>query len=301
MARAPAKAAAPAVAEPGHNKPAILTADMLARDFAHLQTSLDEIAELAKNNPPVAEDDEDLEILRTFVRRCMADHKRFETVRVETKEPYLSAERCVDSHFNALKKQVADMQATAEAVAKRLLVKRENEERARLIEEARQRAEEARIAAEKAREAEALRIREEQDRLDREHEALAAAFVSPGIVPSPAEPERHPVSEGAARTQETMLRTEAIQANVVALRAQEATQVKATELVRTRTGDGMTTLAETWHFEVTNIADVDLNALREYVPLADIEKAVRRFVAVHKGTRTLAGVRIYSDRKPVMT
>src|SRR4051812_26278702 len=104
-----------AEASAGHNKPAILTPDMMAKDFGYLDAALAEIKQLVDGCPPVAEDDEDIEKLRAAVRRCAGATKRLETVRVEAKEPYLAATRVVDGHFNRLKDTVAGWQRSLEA------------------------------------------------------------------------------------------------------------------------------------------------------------------------------------------
>lgn len=305
MAKAPK--APEATAEIGHNKPAILTKDMLVRDFAHLETAKDEVEALFKACPPVAEDDEDIETLRATARRGMAEIKRIETARVSNKEPYLSAQRVNDAHFNSMREIIQGWMNVIEARAKRLLDKRAADERARREQEAREAAQAAAAAALAAREAEQRRIEMEQAKL---LEALSPAppqaeedtggfsmldtFASAPVV-APV------IDVVAARRDESIKTTEAIMASNAAMKASEAAAAKPADMVRVRSGDGITTLAETWDFEIMDAGAVDLNALREHFSIADIEKAIRRFVSLNKGDRSLQGVRIFSGTKIRMT
>jgi hypothetical protein len=285
------KPLSPSEASQGHNRPAVLTADGLARDFAYLDTALAEIEKQYESCPPVCEDTEDLEIMRSAVKRFQGGYKRMEAVRVEAKDPYLDACRITDSHFNIRKTKLEEWQTDIEGRAHRFLKKKEAEERARREEEARQAAEVARIAAENAR-------RAEQERIELEQANLAEAFAE-SACPTGGHEER----ASAARVEETTLRTVAVQKGADALKAQEAATAKPADLARTRTGTGLSTLAEVWKFEITNIDEVDLSdpVLRSCIPTADIETAIGRYVRTHKGDRPLKGIRIYSDTKPLMT
>ena len=154
-----------AEASAGHNKPAILTADMMAKDFAYISDSLSEIETKVFDCPLVVEDDADLEIIREAVKRCAGAFKRLETLRVESKEPYLAATRIVDGHFGKLKALVDGWQTDIEARAKRFLDKKAAAEKARREEEARKATEASRIAAERQRKAEEERRQAEQARI----------------------------------------------------------------------------------------------------------------------------------------
>lgn len=272
-----------AEASKGHNRPPVLTPDEIARDFAYLDTGLNEVEKKVSACPPVIEDDEDLELARTAVRLCQGAHKRLEAVRVEAKEPFLAATRIVDSHFNTRKERVAKWQSGIEARAKRYLDKKAAEERAIREEEARRAAEEARKAQEAARKAEEDRIA-----LERQAEADAEA----------AEAARY-----MARQEETRLREAALQTTATALKAKQETEAKPAELARTRTGDGLSTLAEIWCFEVIDPHAVKLDdpVLRSFIPWPEIEKAIARYTKLHKGDRPLDGVRFYQDTKVMMS
>lgn len=293
----------PAEASKGHNRPPVLTADELARDFAYIDVALSELEALVDTCPPVAEDDQDIDQIRSVVKRCQGVHKRLEVVRVESKEPFLSATRICDSHFNARKERVAKWQSGLEAIAKRLLDKRAAEERAAREEAARKAAEEARIAQEQARKAEQERIVAEQARLQQEQERLAETFAAPSIAAAAPEVEETVTSADieAARHAERTANTAALHKNTEALRAAEAAEAKPADLARVRSSDGVSTLQEIFKFEIEDLNAIDLNALREHLSLAHIETALRRYVSIHRNTRPLPGVRIYPDTKVMMT
>jgi len=285
---APTRTAAEASA--GHNKPAILTADMMAKDFAYIDDSLLEIEAKVSDCPPVCEDDADLEIIREAVKRCQGALKRLETLRVESKEPYLAATRIVDGHFGKLKERVAGWQTAIEARAKRFLDKKAAAEMARREEEARKAAAAARTASERQRQAEAERQKAEQERIASEKTTQRISV-------------EHHQREENARRQEARLREESAQAQAAAIKTQKEAEAKPADLARTRSSDGLSTLQEIWCFEVLDPHAIDLQdpVLRSFITWPDIEKAIGRYVKLHKDTRPLAGIRIYSDTKPLMT
>jgi hypothetical protein len=280
----------PAEASAGHNKPAILTADMMARDFAYLDDALYEIETKVNDCPPVVEDDADLEIIREAVKRCAGAFKRLETLRVESKEPYLAATRIVDGHFGKLKDIVSGWQSTIEARAHRYLKKKEAAEKARREEEARKAAEAARVASERQRQAEEERRQAEQQRIAAEQATRQISV-------------EHHQREENARREEARLREESAQAQAAALRTQKEAEAKPADLARTRSSDGLSTLQEFWTFEVLDPHAIDLQdpVLRSFIPWPDIEKAINRYVATHKDARPLAGVRIYPDTEVRMS
>jgi hypothetical protein len=287
----------PAEASKGHNRPAVLTPDDLARDFAYIDTALAETEALVNGCPTVIEDDEDLETARSAVKRCQGVFKRLEAVRVEAKEPYLAASRITDSHFNTRKEKVAGWQSAVERAAKRYLDKKAAEELARREEEARIAAAEAARLAEEARKAEEARIAAEQERIAREQTNVvehADADAHDGA--------HYNALESEARVTETRTRETALTATATALAAQKATDVKPADLARTRTGDGLSTLEEVWKFEISDLKAVLTDeVLLSFISTSEIEKAVARYVATHKGGRPLKGVRIYSDTKVRMS
>jgi len=290
----------PVDAVKGHNKPPVLTPDELVRDYAHIDTSLAEIKVQVDGVPTVIEDEEDLELARSAVRSCMKASKSLEATRKDAKEPYLSAERVVDSHFNKHKETVSGWQSSIEGRAHIFLKKKEAEERARREEEARIAAEEARKAQELARKAEEERIAAEQARLA--HEQMNITKGDDEADADAHDGEHYNALESEARQEETVARERALAATAEALSKAKEADAKPADLARTRTGDGLSTLEEVWKYEVIDLKQaLKDDALLSFISTNEIDKAVARYVKVHKGDRPLAGVRIYSDTKPRMT
>lgn len=52
-----------------------------------------------------------------------------------------------------------------------------------------------------------------------------------------------------------------------------------------------------WAFRITSPDAIDLNALRAFIPLEAIEKALRQHMRIHKGSRPIQGVEFFEDFK----
>lgn len=65
----------------------------------------------------------------------------------------------------------------------------------------------------------------------------------------------------------------------------------------TRTDAGTISHVTKWDFRIVDAAKLDLNALRPFIPLSDIEKAIRAHVRANRNTAPLAGVEIFADQK----
>jgi hypothetical protein len=277
-----------AEASAGHNKPAILTADMMARDFAYLDDALYEIETKVVDCPLVVEDDADLEIVREAVKRCQGAFKRLETLRVESKEPFLAATRIVDGHFGKLKDCVAGWQTAIEARAHRYLKKKEAAEKGRREEESRKAAEVLRIALERQGHAHKESLLAEQQRLASEQATQRISV-------------EHHQREENARITEARLREESAQAQATAIRTQKEAEAKPADLARTRSGDGLSTLETIFEFEIVDPSALKPEELWEFVSAQEVEKAIRRCISLHKDQRQLSGVRIFQDTRIRMT
>lgn len=139
------------------------------------------------------------------------------------------------------------------------------------------------------------RVRDENDRLAREARELqenkARALQEAKERESREAEQRRLDDEARQRAAETD------RATASRLAAENAAAAKPADLARTRLGSGMATLRQEWDFEITDFANVDLGALRAFIPKADIEKAIRRHVAINKDQVPIAGVRIFDKTK----
>ena len=183
-----------------------------------------------------------------------AAQKKAEASRSDEKEPFLMGGREVDNWFKDL-----------------LLSPLE-----RWMKELRQRSDlyiNAKIAAERKRlQDEARKAQEEADR--RLEDARRAE-----------EADRKKAAEKKLE--------QAVQAQATATQAAEAAAAPASELAQTRGDHSIATVQMRWTHEVVDWDGIDLSQLRDFISRDDIEKAIRAFVRLHKGTRPLKGVRIF--------
>lgn len=242
---------------PADNRPPLVTPEQLATDHAAVLAAVANLRTQFEQALPVVEDDDDIGALGAVVKDIRAEWQRIEATREDARRDYLDAQRIVNSFFNEQKETLSGFMAELEARQKVYLDKKADRERARQEEIARQ------AQAESDRLAEAAR--------------KAAA-------------ESKPVeAEVAAQASQ--------RAEATAVEAQELSQAKPAELARTRTPTGTATLGQDWKFEITDLAKIDLEALRPYLPRGDLEKAIRAFVKVNKGDKPLAGVRVFATTK----
>ena len=91
------------------------------------------------------------------------------------------------------------------------------------------------------------------------------------------------------------------QAENDANRAAKAVNAKVSEMSGVR-GDfgGQSSLRTVWVGDIINIDKVDLETLRPFLAVADVQKAVNAFVKVNKDTRRLRGVKIYETTDNVI-
>jgi hypothetical protein len=79
-----------------------------------------------------------------------------------------------------------------------------------------------------------------------------------------------------------------------------ARETKAADLSRTRGDYGsVTSLRETWEFEITDIKAIPLASLRPFLARDAIEKAIRGYVKAYQDGKPLKGVRVFKDAKAV--
>jgi hypothetical protein len=211
--------------------------------------------------PPTIDDDEVCAKVADLVKLISACAKVAEDKRVSRKEPFLASGRAVDGYFKTkildpLDKGKATLSARLTTFQRR---KAEDERQRREAEARRQRDEAARAAKDAAEKAAAMQTDAGLD------DALAAEEL-------------------------------AQQAEADAEAARRAAAAKPAELSRTR-GDlgAVASLRTFWSFRDLDRATLDLDALREHLPVDALEKAVRSYVKA--GGRTLRGVTIFEDAK----
>lgn len=249
----------------GHNNPPSdveILRDTLAAQNADILSRRDELLAACGRIPAITSDDIAGKV-GDHVKLMTSCMKSADTKRVATKEPYLSAGRTVDGFF----KGITDPLETAKKQVERNLTAYLQEKAAA---ERRRREEDARIA------------REEADRIAAEAAAAAAQ------VQTEADLGNAIAAEDSATT-----------AQAEAAKAQKEADAKAADMSRTRGDYGaVSSLRTTWEFSDLNRDTLDLEALRQHIPIDALEKAVR--AAIKAGVRELAGVRIYESTNAVV-
>lgn len=239
----------------GDNRPALITTDQLAKDFPQVEAFIADLEKSAAESPLVLEDDSDMEIVNALAVRLGSASKRCDTLRDETGRPHLEAKRVIDGFFKGFMARADKAQATLGARATAYLRKKAAAERAK-------------------REAEEAVAREAAAKAQRE----AAEAAKAGNV------EQAALAQAKADEHETR-----------ADQAADAASAKPSELARTQTAAGSSTLEEKWTFEIEDLNTIDLNALRPFLPQTAIEQALRAFVK--SGRRQITGARIFPDTR----
>jgi hypothetical protein len=239
--------------------PDLLVGDALRerlRDhYGDLAKRRDALVEAAERVPAIESDDVAAKV-SDFIKQVMAVVKAAEVQRVGEKEPYLEGGRGVDGFFRAI---TDPLDKVKRSIEQRLTVYlREKADRERREREERERL---------AREEETRRRREaeEAERKLRDEQSLKVAME--------AEDRRK-------------------QAEADRIQAEKDAQAKAADLSRTRGEYGaVSSLRTTWTFSDLDRAALDLEALREHLPIDGLERAVRSFIKA--GGRELRGVNIF--------
>lgn len=260
-----------AISQPGigHNRPPVvdfyrdanaLLPDYLVTDNVAITKRCDELMAAYGRAPAVIENDEIAGKTADFIRQIAACVKVAEDKRKADKEPTIEAGKLIDTFFSGVKTTLNGASTDLTTRVTAYLQKKARDELAR-------RAEEERVA-----QAEAARIQREAD------EAAAAV------------------------TTETTLETaivkeeQATEAQQVAQKASAAVHVRPAELSRTySTGGSVASLKASWVGTIVNRETLDLNALRPYFTVAELEKALR--AAVKAGIRKIEGAEIKEETK----
>lgn len=242
----------------GHNQPSL--SELLSEETAPLRARRDELLGSFERAPSAIADEATSSRVADLVRLIAAAVKSTNAWHTGRKEPVLTTGRLIDAQKNGIVDPLDR--------AKRALEQR-------LTDYQRRKADDER----RAREAEARRQAEEAERQRREAAAAEAAAATDDDLDAAI------AAEAAAR-----------QAATDAARAQKAVEVSAAELSRTRGELGSVASLNTFtDFADLDRATLDLDALRPYLPMDALEKAVRAFIK--SGGRRLRGVRIFENAK----
>lgn len=260
----------------GHNKPpddiAILL-DRIERSAEAITKRRDELIGSFGRAPAVIETEDQAAKVADLVSMISKCAKSAEAMRENEKAPFLSGGSAVDSFFHKNFHVKGAKTATAPLdIAKSALEKR-------LTDYQRAKADEER----KAREAEAQRQREEAEKAKREAEEAAKAMQTDEDL------QKAIAAENDAK-----------QAQADVVQADRAAGAKPAELSRVRGDFGaLSSLHTWWDHDSLDRDKIDLEALRPYLAIADIEKAVRGYIKANfttdKPGEQITGVRIFQN------
>lgn len=283
-------------AVPGGNLPpndAQLVTDQMARDYAALVDTVDALLEKAKGAPEKIESDDEMAPVVGLIKELRDADKRLESHREAEKLPHLRRSNAIDGFFFAIRDLLGRRVKTAKMGAIDILQARVHDWQTRkLLAEQQRRAREAAEAAERERVA-----REAQDRADREAEEARLA----------AERARKPetIEAKTAVAQEAAVVADAAQVETLiagdaAAAASLATFAKPADLVRTRTDEGMATMAREAYAEVTDFDKLDRAKLWPFIRREEIEKALRAWAKTGGHRETMEGASIGHRQKTVV-
>lgn len=242
----------------GDNRPALVSAEQLGKDYAYVEKAIADLEAKASDIPPVIEDDEDLTAIHDFAVKLRGALKRVEELRDENKRPHLDAGRVIDAFFKLFAARVEKVKTDVEKRGQVYLQKKAEAERKR-------RAEEERKAREQA---------------ERQRQAAQAALAAP--TPDNSN-EKVAAIEAAAEAENE------------AREAAAATQAKPADLARTHTAAGTATLAEELTHVIEDWNKIDWTVLGPFIRRDEADKAIRALIRsrqddIKAGRFRLAGV-----------
>lgn len=234
----------------GGNNPPTI-AEILAERHAKLFALVEPLAKRANALPKDITTDEDNLKLGEVVIDARAAAKLLEGARVAEKEPYLTGGREVDAAFKASLDRLAKMADGLTQRASAYAHQKKMEERRRAEEEAK-------------------RLREEEEKQRR------LADLEYDLGNDDVASEHAGKAEGLSQRADTAATT---------------ATASAADLTRARSDNGtVATASDKWDFRVADWSKVDLEALRPFIPVEVLEKALRRHVQIHKGSKPITGV-----------
>lgn len=241
----------------GGNNPPSLT-EVLAERHKALFELVEPLAVRANKLPKTIATEEENFDFGEVIKDASAAFRKIEDTRVAEKDPFLKAGREVDDLFRGPKERL-------DKIVKALSDRADAYAHQKKLEARRQAEEEERK----------LRVEEERKRRAAEMEADFGY-----------------TEEADAATNE---------ADTLAFRAAQAAETstaRAADLTRTRSSGGMlATASDKWDFRVADWSKVDINALRPFLAVEALEKAIRQHIRIHKSSMPIAGVEFVEATK----
>lgn len=273
----------------GHNNPpdwAAITTEAMTTQYADLMASTATMLAGAQELPKIVESPEDSEIVSKAVKDLRDTSARAEAARVAEKEEFLRKGNAVDQFFKGLQTR---LNKGADILHARV---HNYNERRRIAEEERRRRELAE-AQRIAREAQKRLAEEQRLRADAER-AAARARKPENIEAHEQRAEQHDEKAESARVDTLMATAAADEARLAALQP-------AAEMVRERFDNGvLNTMGKEGYVEITDIDQIDLNALRPYLKDEHVLAALKAFAKKTSYKKPMAGAIIEMRHKTVI-
>jgi hypothetical protein len=251
-----------------------VTEEMAANYAALAESTADQLKQ-AQDLPKAVENPEDSEKLSLAIKAMRDTSTRAEAFRVREKEPFLRGGNAVDQYFKGLMDRLDKGAAILHA-----RVHAYNEKR-RLAEEQRRR-EEFERTTRAARDA-ADKMAAEQATAREAEAAAARARKAENIEAHEQRAEQHGIAAESARVETLMAAAAADEARI-------ATLQPPAEQVRERFDSGvLNTMAKKPYVEITDVALLDLNALRPYIKEDALLAALKAWGKVTSHRKTMPG------------
>ncbi|MDQ0510933.1 vacuolar-type H+-ATPase subunit I/STV1 [Angulomicrobium amanitiforme] len=226
-------------------------AEVLADRHAGLFALVEPLAKRANEQPKTLSTEEENFALGEVVKAATEAFSSIEGARVEEKAPFLRDGKIVDDTFRGPKERLDKIIKGLSARADAYAHQKKLEARRKALEEEQ-------------------KLRDEEERLRR----LATFEADIG-------------DTDAAEVHAEIAETVAFRAS----QAAETTTARAADLTRARSDTGMlATASDKWDFRVADWSKVDIAALRPYLTVDVLEKALRAHIRTHKGSMPIAGV-----------
>jgi len=242
-----------------HNRPPLVTADQLARDYAHLEVELHTL--MMADVPTYCEGREDFETINAAIKLLTTFIGKVDSARETEKRPIIEAGNTIQAFFKH------NLQGRAE----RFMGKIDAFGRVWLQQERRKAEAEARTKA----------------------EAAAAAAAEAKRVAAAAQAKLEAERDQANIVANIKARAEADAKLAEAEKTAKQAAAPVTSHVVTETGTA--SLVTEWTFEDVDLDKIDLEALRPFLKRASVEDALKAFVK--SGRREIRGARIVEREK----
>jgi len=254
-------------------------------------TRFQELMDSFDRAPKEAEDEKTAGDFATFIKQINVAVKESEELRTAEKAPYAESGKAVDVFFKMISEPLKECKELLNSRLSKFQKKKADAERARRVAEEAKAREEAQAAANAAAEAEAAKKAAE--------DAALAAKAAEAAVEDEADVDSAIASTEAA-AEAKRAADEAVEAANVAAeeaakaadKAEASAEAGHADMGRVRSESGVTAASKkSFTGKITDLPNLDLEALRPYLKFAELERAVKEYAKKTNG-QALKGAEI---------